>query len=150
MLAKLRIAFTITCVIFCLLFVALWARSCKTLDLLSRQDGKGYTTALGSERGSAYFVHMYIPNWNAGYVTPRSTAWQYLSRKARSGAPEFDWAFTAQKKKIQLPYYILIGLAAPLALAAGHPWLRRFSLRALLIVMTMMAVYLAALFYLVR
>jgi hypothetical protein len=147
---RLRIGLAATCVFFCLLFIALWVRSYKTLDLLSRNDGKGWTTAIGSERGSAYVIHMYVPNSNAGYVTPRNTQWQYLPAKARSGAAKFGWAFTAQKKKIVLPYYVPIAIAASLAVATGWPWLRRFSVRALLIVMTMMAVYLAALFYMAK
>jgi hypothetical protein len=150
MLAKARTAFAIASTSFCLLLIALWARSYTTCDLLSRTDGNGWITAIGSDAGSPYFVHMYLANANAGYVLPRDTSWQYLPVKARGGWPKYDWAWKAQKKKLQAPYYLLVGFTAPLALLSGWHWLRQFNLRSLLVVMTLLAVYVAALRFIVK
>ena len=150
MLTKARMAFAIASTCFCLLLIALWARSYKTCDLLSRTDGSGWITAIGSDAGSPYFVNMYSANANVGYILPRDTSWQYLPAKARGGWPRYDWAWHTRKTKIQAPYYLLVGVTAPLTLVSGWPWFRQFNLRSLLVVMTLLAVYIAALTFIVK
>jgi hypothetical protein len=150
MITKERMAFAIASACFCLLLIALWARSYKTCDLLSRTAGNGWITAIGSDAGSPYFIHMYLANANAGYELPRDTNWQYLRAKARGGWPKYGWAWNAQKMKIQVPYYLLVGFTAPPTLVSGLPWFRQFNLRSLLVVMTLLAAYVAALRFIVK
>jgi hypothetical protein len=150
MLTKARMAFAVMSACVCLLLIALWARSYKTCDLLSRTDDNGWITAIGSDAGSPYFIHMYLANANAGYELPRDTNWQYLPANASGGSPKYGWAWNAQKKKVQAPYYLVLGFTAPLALVSGWPWLRQFNLRSLIVVMTLIAVYVAALSVIVK
>jgi hypothetical protein len=106
-LRSLRIAVSGLSLIGCLLLSVLWVRSYTVLDVLSRVRRSNWVTAIGSESGSAYIVHMYVPNINAGYVEPLNTDWGHSVTEARLRGARFDWAFTAPRKKLQLPYYAL-------------------------------------------
>jgi hypothetical protein len=137
---KLRIAWSVAWGIVAVLLCVLWMRSYQTGEVFSRTDGKGWVTAFGSNAGSGYYVHMFIPNANAGYVTQRSAAWELIRSDVNTSGSKFGWAFSSTKKKVQLPYYLpTLTLIAFVAL----PWIRqlryRFSLRTLLIATTLIA-----------
>src|SRR4051794_22479156 len=56
----LRIAFSATCVIACVLLIALWARSYRFNDIITRSDARGFRT-LGSNSGGLYLINKLWP-----------------------------------------------------------------------------------------
>jgi hypothetical protein len=133
-LHKLRIVFSVVCGIVCLLLIALWVRSYQSLDLI-RGHLVGITNfGFISQDGKLFVVVFtpaaYSPRW-VWYAGDTSTP------KVNRGAQlEID---TWEYPKV-VRYWFLV---AATGVIASTPWIcRRFSLRALLIGMTLIAVLL--------
>jgi hypothetical protein len=132
---KLRIAWSVLCGVLCLLLIALWMRSYWRADSIQAVRA-GSTIWYETNRGVAFFcVQRRLPPVS---VPP----WSYSSTSSDNG-PTFKhelwlpWGPTV--KGIQSPLWLPI---VSLAVLAGTPWsyrLRRFSLRTLLIGMTVVA-----------
>jgi hypothetical protein len=146
---KLRIAFSITCGIACVLLVVLWIRSYRSCDLLRRNilgarleviavEGRLKITRTGPQ-----------PNWIIGPL-PSTLNYQLdqpeaetLVRHIRGFAN--SWGFGIERGKISailVPYWFPVIITG---VVAGLPWLgiaRRFSLRTLLIAMTLIGLIL--------
>jgi hypothetical protein len=136
---KLRTAFSVTCLIACVLLIALWARSYSCVDTLSGFSPSTFVFGLGSERGTlgaewqpnaASFLH--ITRWQPKSYAPGSKP-----------ITQFFCHHTARGTiSISLPTWFTVFV---LSLAAAAPWIgwsNRFSLRTLLIAMTLVAVVL--------
>jgi hypothetical protein len=141
---KLRIAWSPLCGILCLLLIALWVRSYWRADCVQAVHA-GRTISLDTNTGVAFFCVQ-------GSVPPLPTPkWQHFSTESGVG-PIFHRNFwlpwSARVKGIQSPMWMPTIFVAALA---GAPWLkRRFSLRTLLIGMTIVAVALGLIFALSR
>jgi hypothetical protein len=134
---KLRIGSTAACGIVCLLLVALWARSYWRLEILERRTG------LQAVQVSSVKGRIAIAN-----LDPRTTIGKsYLNVEAGDAA---DWR---KRGHLGFAYYadgLVTAFIAPhwlpallFAAIAIVPWISqswRFSLRALLIAMTLIAV----------
>jgi hypothetical protein len=137
---RLRIAFSAVCGIVCLLLIVLWVRSYSWGDTISG-DYQDDSFSLESEFGEIFVA---FPNQWHLTLPPE---WEYRRKEADesytdSFTPFFyidvdgGWCFI-------LPYWIpttLLGFAAAITAIPRHIWLRsRFSLRTLLIAITILA-----------
>ena len=153
---KLRTAWTVACVITCLLFVAIWTRSASWSDDIVMRFHDNFNVQLGSSPGTIWIVvsNGELPGtpWKLFSTTSDELAALY----ARIGLTLVSplWAEFGQKfanfsgtlfGQIGVPYWFAISLVSMLAAA---PWVRwRFSLRTLLISMTLTAVGLGLIVY---
>jgi hypothetical protein len=167
---KLRIAFSATCLIACVLLIALWVRSYLLFDQFVRRGATTDYVAFTSFQGQ--FVigtsnapdlqRVFIQHWSRRSF--RTTDWD----AALSGPVAFFPATPTPHPKlihwprydsrpflgpgnyteVVLPYWLIflsVGATATL------PWIRwRFSLRTLLIATTLVAVVLGSVVYAVR
>jgi hypothetical protein len=143
---KLRIGFSILCVIVCLSMVVLWLRSYWRLEILEKRTG-WQAFQISSVKGRIAIAHL----------DPRTTIGRsYLSVAAGDAA---DW----RKNGVVGAYYddgLVNALIAPhwlpallSAVLAGIPWILRswrFSLRTLLSVTTLLAVLFGSMVYAIR
>jgi hypothetical protein len=142
-LHKLRIAFSTACGIACLVMAIEWPRSYHAEDRLSGRISSTLGFRIYSSRGC--FV-LYGANT---VDTPRKLPWELtvgaehwlnesdnrISRRPRFGYhPPLAW--------LTLPYGFLIVLTATLGCLPWFPWSRRYSVRTLLAVTTIIAVLL--------
>jgi catechol 2,3-dioxygenase-like lactoylglutathione lyase family enzyme len=137
---KLRIAFSVVCGLLCLLLIMLCVRSYRQSDTL-------YVRVLGMRvvQFDSTLGHLLIesPSSAAGlWRHPRE--WYFMTHPApqdeSSGLPMFAVSLTLASPGILLNFWIAV---LALGLGAGMPWVKiRFSLRALLIATTLVAVIL--------
>jgi hypothetical protein len=152
MLRKLQIAFSVTCGILCLLLIALWVRSIRTVDYLYPIYDP-IEVVLWSSEGKVRFEV-----WNVGkaqfrnadfrdyFFSGRFTVLERSKSRYRSagrypmptdtvlGFRWYSW------RAFYVPYWFPIMLFAVLATVPWLPW--QFSLRTLLIAMTLVAMML--------
>jgi hypothetical protein len=145
---KLRIAFSVTCLIACVLLIALWVRSYNRTETVSTTNKNLISTTFGSGCGLAYFIRSDDSAVVFGdpFEDAEESGWKYSSVPAAPGPPhKLSWNSDAKLLIVPVPYWCSVLLAAALALA---PWLRpRFSLRTLLIATTLVAVVLGLAVY---
>jgi hypothetical protein len=150
---KLRIAFSATCLIACVLLVALWVRSYWWHDRAWWAPSSSRLFTLISWQGRISFFHGTHERSEAGYY-PSGRGWAALSYKdirPEHGTPHWsyssdtDWIFVLFPHWLPLPFFVVLTAA---------PWLAklrwRFSLRTLLIATTLVAVVLGLIVYATR
>jgi hypothetical protein len=131
---KLRIAWSAGCGIVCVLLCVLWMRSYYVLDCFVRFNANRELVRVGSNSGTVYFVNMRNP------VRPSfgklSHGWHYdfLAPFAVDAPFEFT---NAGELFVQVPIWLPVALFALAAYVPSMFW--RFSLRTLLIAMTLVA-----------
>jgi hypothetical protein len=161
---KLRIAWSVFWSVACILLIALWVRSYSWNDITTRWDARGFTS-FGSNSGDLYLFRIN----DEGY---RNRGWNFGSVRLRPSNPEvyvrapvepntvlvlenaaydiklfrnvfgFSAYRTARTTFYKCPVWFAILTIATLAITAWIPLSRRFSLRTLLIAMTLVAVVL--------
>jgi hypothetical protein len=140
-LRYLRIAFSATCLIACLLMVALWVRSYTWMDEVSYVHSPTKVVVVVSVVGQNHFR---IGPWQFT-GTPRSMIQSYRKPRVEGiNNPFLDFKYQATSERIIIgfPSWLPVLLISSLA---AVPWLRwQFSLRTLLIVTTLIAVVLGA------
>jgi hypothetical protein len=138
----LRIAVSSTCVVIGLLLVTLWVRSYRWSDsILGLKRNTGFGVAFFSENGqlvvacNAPISTLYaVSQWEVRTATARG-----LLRPIRSWFG-FGYLKSRRERGLGVPHWFPVLLTAVVAVA---PWMRwRYSLRALLIGTTMVAVVL--------
>ena len=152
-----RIAWTVACGILCLLLIALWVRSYWWQDTLVRNSSNTRRVEIYAVDG-AFRVLNYDGAVDA-YSVPAPLGWSrhslYIGSKppAPSGMPfkpversplanVFRGFDLSENFLWQVPMWFCVGLSGALA---GMPWIVvRYSLRTLLIAMTLLAVLLGA------
>jgi hypothetical protein len=153
---KLRIAWSVGCLVVSALVVALWMRSQTIHDYLTNPNLGGYSVSLESCMGHQQLL-VFQPPPSRGPVATSSGPLLHL----RSGSVELGnkivaWYFNVQKTpiwglQIATPHWFFVAVGTSLAAA---PWIRqfrwRFSLRTLLIATTLVALVLGAIVYLSR
>jgi hypothetical protein len=146
---KLRIAWSVACGIICLLLIALWVRSYTVEDRLSRLKVSGvdwFTTALVSNWGKVNVIHFRARN--ARVDPTKIHDWKLIRSKSESQIEAYFFKLTTKSTLIRAPHYFVIIIVSTMG---AIPWVRwRFSLRTLLIVMTLIAVALGAVIYAAR
>ncbi len=145
MARKLRIAFSATCVILCLLLIAFWVRSQSSVDWMGSVVTDRYVAVISTWPGSCA-----IRIANDIFVLK---PWAWRSQPVRDEDRELLGSFHWPDDFVSflmVPYWLLVFVAATLAAAPWIEWPRAFSLRTLLIATTLMAVLLGALVYAVK
>jgi hypothetical protein len=143
---KLRIAFSVFCGIACVLLICLWARSYWWSDMASRR-----IAAIWSTHGCVTCLW-----WKSNPSLPTATTSVDVDLlpvgiTAALGLFSFDLEYGSTGIVIQLPHWTLVLMTG---ICGAAPWIRqlkwRFSLRTLLIAITLVAVVLGLIVYAVR
>ena len=138
-LRYLRIAFSATCLIACVLLIALWVRSYRHTDLLSGSvGGRGFVIIESQEGRLIYIRDLKAPGLRSWSISTDIYGWmESLAIQGRS----WGWDSSGNPHFGFLPHWLPVLLSITLATV---PWLRdlkcRFSLRTLLIATTLFAV----------
>jgi hypothetical protein len=136
-LRYLRIAFSATCLIACVLLIALWIRSYWWTEIFELPLTSKYSVTGGSFPG---VCGMGFPRVPLGWIyswEPSKGTWQYDKYDFPSS---LFGTFIFDSRSALVPCWFGVVM---LAAGATLPWLRlRFSLRTLLIVTTLLAVVL--------
>jgi hypothetical protein len=131
---KLPIAWSVVWGVACLLLVVLWVRSYRVYDFVTHVKPGYIINTVRSNGGTLSFAHFTMPR--SPLFARVRLGWSYGTGDA-SEAPSI---FGLQERIIILPYFLLVALSAA---AVGVSWLprlpRQFSLRTLLIAMTLVA-----------
>lgn len=161
-LRYLRIAFSGSCVIACVLLIVLWVRSYSWIDIATGPISATSRAATGSSRGWVNVTWNHplhgFTHWKVQHNSIASIEEFEANALARGegipprNAPSFGFSTMPSGSKIfQLPHWLVLCLLLISAVAAAAPWLRwRFSLRTLLIATTLVAMGLGAIAYCTR
>jgi hypothetical protein len=148
----LRIAFSATCLIACLLLCVLWVRSYWTDDRLVGPVFGADVLTIESVYGRTDLFYL-------GPVVRGPTSWKHVAGDAETMvelAPSWSMSVTAfnfewsEERFVVLPHWFLIAFLAVLAVVPWIHWSNRFSLRTLLIATTLVAVVLGLAVYVAR
>ena len=132
MLKYLRIAVTVLSLTAWALLIALWVRSYYSWDQLRGPVSKNTGVALSSNYGRiAAWTLWFAPETGAPGTEFRWNHMVFAPEKGRGS----EWRLSRQS--IRMPHWFPVLAFAALAIV---PWLRRFSLRNLLIATTLVAV----------
>jgi hypothetical protein len=139
---KLRIAFSATCLIACVLLCVLWVRSYRWSEFLRIPITDSYGVF-----GTNFNGQTSVGSLN---TIPRKwivDKWSF-DQFAPNGVRQLFGQFGIQKSTVFVPSWFLVVIAGSLAVA---PWIRcRFSLRTLLIATTLVAAVLGVIVYATR
>ena len=149
MLRYLRIAFSVTCGIACVLLLVLWVRSLTTFEYAQGTVFPRLTSD-GNLRATHLSIHSYdnvlSVIWATDSTRTKFRSWRYGSRPIQGSYRE-SWKLTyfphdgnLGGTQFQAPYWLLVAAAGVFAALPWIPIPQRFSLRTLLIVMTLVAV----------
>jgi hypothetical protein len=154
---NLRIAFSATCLVACLLLIVLWVRSYWALDTVQHLAAGSRGYGVVSDMGRLIFtrfdlppdlVNRYFKN-SRWFVRHSSQADVPPSRRAEP--TPVSWSVVHKQSEYQrtlftVPYWfpllLAVVIAAISAIALRIPWPRRFTLRTLLIATTLVALVL--------
>ncbi len=142
-LRYLRIAFSTTCLIACVLLIVLWVRSYWRADLLHCPLQSPRIILFQSCDGRMeVFLGRPSPSQKLGLPSGLAIDSIEVKTIVPPETPEPHWDFTSNKRftAAEFPHWCLAFMLASLAVV---PWIRyRFSLRTLLIATTLVAVVL--------
>jgi hypothetical protein len=146
---KLRIAWSVGWGVACLLLIALWVRSYGHYDYVIgtvRQNTDGFGDRIYLLSGSGVLSYVQISRVYTIELKPLTYLW-YPS----DGRLDL-WELTSdgEQLRISVPHWFALLLSIGLAAACWLRWPNRFSLRTLLIAMTLVAVVLGAMVYSMR
>ena len=157
-LRYLRIAFSVTCLIACVLLVVLWVRSYWVqYRIICPAAGQGVievdsaagvvwvqeSDLLSAIKWNQSLYQFKLDNTYLAFVND-------LRQKTCMGFARFDenLGLGAMVRPTVFPHWFLVLLSAAVAYMPWLPWSNRFSLRTLLIVTTLIAVLLGLIVYL--
>ena len=163
---KLRIAFSATCLIACVLLIALWARSYRSKDtVLANLWSRNFQA--DSELGRLSFATLSRP------MDLGPTRWVIVSRpltatgshqevrgprgSTTSSSKTSPFSVSASRTTtghvfygVGMPHWFLVLLTGAFSIAPWIRWSKRFTLRTLLIATTLVAVVLGLIVYATR
>jgi hypothetical protein len=133
---KLRIAWSVVFGLACVLLIALCVRSYRYSDYLSRNNESGRIFGFGSNYGA---IVLSRSDWSDTGVPYKSHGWEYR-RGSVYELSKFHWEWDGGEGMIRIPIWLPVSL---FSVAGVLPWIgpsyRRFGLRTLLIVTTLVA-----------
>jgi hypothetical protein len=156
---KLRIAWSVVWGVACVLLIALWVRSysewdqlynpisSKTLIIVESASGRiilDWTVASPSAKWKWHLTRRLHGEYWRGVLNDLHTENRY------KGIGGFGHYGTPWHSVYRLPYWFLVLMSVLLALAPWLSWPKQFSLRTLLIVMTVAAIGLGLAVYVLR
>jgi hypothetical protein len=134
---NLRIAFSATCLLACVLLIVLWVRSYWHRQFIFSVNKSALYTGVGSDSGIVQFSRQTLTNEE--YSGSRSWSYNSVSNRLLYG-DTFRWSTSKAGLLVRAPHWSLILLSAGFATL---PWLRwQFTLRTLLIATTLVGVVL--------
>jgi hypothetical protein len=151
----LRSSFSAACLLLWVLLMGLWVRSCWWDDLCIGHLSNTRLLAFGSIRGVLGIETSVWPSlpppytnyvaWrvNSQHVTNDGEKW-YVDADASKWS--FEWS--AQAFELAVPHWFGVVIMGALAAVPWLPWSRRFSLRTLLIAVTLLSILLGMVVYL--
>src|SRR5262245_8434139 len=102
---KLRIAFSVTCGVICLLLIVLWVRSYWWHDIVFKVEPGDQVTAVRSSYGTAYFARMVVPPRVGRTSAPLIPhGWRIRSSEANEVRKQFAWRFTPGNVIVMFPH----------------------------------------------
>jgi hypothetical protein len=152
---KLRIAFSATCLILCVLLIVLCVRSYWWADLLAYRRGQT-NVSVATGRGIA---SLNWHSWNAGVRIGNKLGWELFGGPAGtidSRMKPLEWKRDRDPNLafgllVSVPCWCCVAFFATLSVLPWIPQLRlRYSLRTLLIVTTLIAVVLGLIGWLIK
>ncbi len=144
-LRYLRITFSATCLIACVLLIVLWVRSYHWVDEISY---RGSNTRYGVQSaGGTVAIYRYVEDpipyesdfgWFVSNFKTDEIGFNHISTMG------FVWAYVpSQLCDVGMPHIFLATVASIASIVGALPWIRwRFSVRTLLIATTLIAVLL--------
>jgi hypothetical protein len=137
-LRLLRIAASVVCGILCLLLIALWVRSYSSHSAAMRVYRTSDTLIVVSDGWAHYFEWGHAPTY-------RTQPWRFETTffdryKLKS-------AINISENRVHVPLWSLVLVMGATATLPWIPWSNRFSLRTLLIAMTLVAAVLGLIVY---
>ena len=152
---KLRIAFSTTCLIACVLLIVLWIRSYWWLDGAIGPMSPTKTLVLGSSSGrfSVRIDDRFSRRWQFDHHS--LVEFEKLMNRLRRSSVSFRFPiFGFTGNDFFLAHWFVIIPIAVLGIVSSRPWIRqlhwRFSLRTLLIATTLAAVVLGLIVWAMR
>jgi hypothetical protein len=130
---KLRVAWSVAWGVVAVLLVVLWVRSYWWMDVV-RRVGSGSSAEFRSNGGSIFIFYETPLYWLPS--PPRGSKWEFTSYLA---SPRWHRVLAAESS-IRFPCGLTVLLAGLLATVPWIRWSRRFSLRTLLIAITLAAI----------
>jgi hypothetical protein len=142
-LRLLRTAVSVVCLIICVAFAALWLRSYYALDELIGPISSSRWLGCGSTNGrlSVNLIH------DSQWTPPTQRIWKHNTYAPESVYPKgvarpTCWEFKFTPNYIFVPHWFPITLLGILGFVSWRGLPTRFSLRAILVIMTLVAVVL--------
>jgi len=155
-LRYLRIAFSVTCGIACVLLIALWVRSYSSEDVIHISHPEMLNLRINSLPSRIYItlkggsIRRY---WETHHFDDGKAALTLTARVSAKYENKLGFGIRQQARRtvVHMPHWFMVVIA--IAFAAS-PWLHRlrwrFNLRTLLIATTLVAVVLGAIVYAAR
>jgi hypothetical protein len=157
---KLRIAWSVAFGIACVLLIVLWVRSYSSWDTISystapppedEEDQVPRQVDFESWQGVCSVYSEQLSSWEPATFLNR---WQYTTKAPPAWLPQTHWSFeygpADERHEIKVPHWFLFVSFAALALLPWIRWSKRFSLRTLLVAITLVAIVLGLLVWQVR
>jgi hypothetical protein len=149
-LKHLTIAFRTLCGLAAVLLCVLWVRSFWVTDLVSKINDQRIATTIGSQYGAVYLAHF---DAEIGYRHSNNSSaprpWAFTSVMGyTSNDGLFVWSRRQTSLYAALPHWVFAMVTMMVGACSWLPW--RFSLRTLLLGMTLVALVLGAVIYLTR
>jgi hypothetical protein len=159
---KLRIVFSAMCGVACLLLIVLWVRSYWHFDQFGKVISSRSYFGGGALQGQCLFSYSSNPKYIAGLKVAGVDGWH------KGDVLVEDWiratpsaqnqpfgsllirGFKFGKSDFRVPHWFLVLLSATCAAVTWPKWSRRFTLRSLLITMTVVVVLLVAIIYAIK
>jgi hypothetical protein len=152
----LRIAFSVTCGIACVLFVVLWVRSYYWRDILAIHHPAFGLANVTSHRGQLVFIGLSRTSRNAAFVRVGSRRSEEAIQRDPVGTFQrglnagFGIRLARTSALLAVPNWFIAMCTASLAAVPWLRWPKRFRLRTLLIAITLAAVGLGAVAMMLR
>ena len=142
---KLRIAWSVTFAIACVLLIVLWVRSYWCHDALWRTNANNNVKGVSSSAGTIVMESLQL---DPGID---SAGWHFRTQPEDRTYRGFMWKSSGTYTRVGIPTWFLLILSVTLAAIPWLPWWsNRFSLRTLLIATTLVAVVLGLIVYATR
>jgi hypothetical protein len=130
------------------LLMALWVRSYQACDIVFKLDARNRVTTFGSNSGTIYFVSMNQPTMGRYGPQPAPDGWKLHSSEATEVPRIFAWEFSSGQNFVRVPHWLLVVSCLTICFVA---WIRRrFSLRTLLIAITLISFLLGLMIWILR
>jgi hypothetical protein len=142
--ASLRIVISAVSLLLCLLLIVLWVRSYTHPEFLKCRFGIAPQFDVISTPGNVY-INLSDSYRIDGIIEKEELSEEALEVLDDSGMVGWGLNLSQDYVNISAPYWFLVGVTAITATIAALPWIKwRFSLRTLLIVMTLFALFFGA------